>query len=131
MKANRKFVNNDAGVGAVLGVVLMVAITVAIAGTVYYLVSDYEFYRKNIDYNIFIGKFESVKPFNMGYTYNFFYVIIGNHSLYLTEFEQEYFTDTNYLCQYLGYNVSITVKCLTYDFPEVPKYKLIDINIIN
>lgn len=40
MKANRKFRNKD-GVSAVIGVILMVAITVAIAATVYVYVSQY------------------------------------------------------------------------------------------
>ncbi len=35
MKANRKFVEEDSGVSAVIGVILMLAITVAIAATVY------------------------------------------------------------------------------------------------
>ncbi|MEA3458301.1 MAG: type IV pilin N-terminal domain-containing protein [Candidatus Thermoplasmatota archaeon] len=40
MKANRKFVEgNEEGVSAVIGVILMVAITVAIAATVYVYVS--------------------------------------------------------------------------------------------
>jgi len=41
MKANRKFVEeeNDEAVSAVIGVILMVAITVAIAATVYYYVT--------------------------------------------------------------------------------------------
>jgi flagellin-like protein len=39
MKANRKFVEGDEGVSAVIGVILMVAITVAIAATVYVYVS--------------------------------------------------------------------------------------------
>jgi flagellin-like protein len=39
MKANRKFVNEEEGVSAVIGVILMVAITVAIAATVYVYVS--------------------------------------------------------------------------------------------
>ena len=39
MKANRKFVEGDGGVSAVIGVILMVAITVAIAATVYVYVS--------------------------------------------------------------------------------------------
>jgi len=40
MKANRKFVeSNEEGVSAVIGVILMVAITVAIAATVYVYVS--------------------------------------------------------------------------------------------
>ena len=39
MKANRKFVDSEEGVSAVIGVILMVAITVAIAATVYVYVS--------------------------------------------------------------------------------------------
>ncbi len=39
MKANRKFVEGDEAVSAVIGVILMVAITVAIAATVYVYVS--------------------------------------------------------------------------------------------
>ena len=39
MKANRKFVNGEEAVSAVIGVILMVAITVAIAATVYVYVS--------------------------------------------------------------------------------------------
>lgn len=39
MKANRKFVNGEEAVSAVIGVILMVAITVAIAATVYMYVS--------------------------------------------------------------------------------------------
>ena len=39
MKANRKFVEGEEGVSAVIGVILMVAITVAIAATVYVYVS--------------------------------------------------------------------------------------------
>jgi len=39
MKANRKFVEHDGAVSAVIGVILMVAITVAIAATVYVYVS--------------------------------------------------------------------------------------------
>ena len=39
MKANRKFKNEDEAVSAVIGVILMVAITVAIAATVYVYVS--------------------------------------------------------------------------------------------
>lgn len=39
MKANRKFVNGEEAVSAVIGVILMVAITVAIAATVYIWVS--------------------------------------------------------------------------------------------
>ncbi|MBS3749665.1 MAG: type IV pilin, partial [Candidatus Thermoplasmatota archaeon] len=39
MKANRKFKNKDDAVSAVIGVILMVAITVAIAATVYVYVS--------------------------------------------------------------------------------------------
>ena len=39
MKANRKFVEEDSGVSAVIGVILMLAITVAIAATVYVYVS--------------------------------------------------------------------------------------------
>jgi len=39
MKANRKFVEDDEAVSAVIGVILMVAITVAIAATVYVYVS--------------------------------------------------------------------------------------------
>ena len=39
MKANRKFKENEEGVSAVIGVILMVAITVAIAATVYVYVS--------------------------------------------------------------------------------------------
>jgi flagellin-like protein len=39
MKANRKFVEEDEAVSAVIGVILMVAITVAIAATVYYYVT--------------------------------------------------------------------------------------------
>ena len=40
MKANRKFVDGEEAVSAVIGVILMVAITVAIAATVYVYVSD-------------------------------------------------------------------------------------------
>ena len=39
MKANRKFINEEEAVSAVIGVILMVAITVAIAATVYVYVS--------------------------------------------------------------------------------------------
>ena len=39
MKANKKFVEEDEAVSAVIGVILMVAITVAIAATVYVYVS--------------------------------------------------------------------------------------------
>ena len=39
MKGNRKFVNEEEAVSAVIGVILMVAITVAIAATVYVYVS--------------------------------------------------------------------------------------------
>ena len=39
MKANRKFVEGEQAVSAVIGVILMVAITVAIAATVYVYVS--------------------------------------------------------------------------------------------
>jgi FlaG/FlaF family flagellin (archaellin) len=39
MKANRKFVEGEDAVSAVIGVILMVAITVAIAATVYVYVS--------------------------------------------------------------------------------------------
>jgi flagellin-like protein len=39
MKANRKFVEEKEAVSAVIGVILMVAITVAIAATVYYYVT--------------------------------------------------------------------------------------------
>ena len=39
MKANRKFIEEDEAVSAVIGVILMVAITVAIAATVYVYVS--------------------------------------------------------------------------------------------
>ena len=39
MKANRKFKNEEEAVSAVIGVILMVAITVAIAATVYVYVS--------------------------------------------------------------------------------------------
>ena len=39
MKANRKFINGEDAVSAVIGVILMVAITVAIAATVYVYVS--------------------------------------------------------------------------------------------
>ena len=39
MKANRKFVEGEEAVSAVIGVILMVAITVAIAATVYVYVS--------------------------------------------------------------------------------------------
>lgn len=41
MKANRKFVEKENGVSAVIGVILMVVITVAIAATVYVYVSQY------------------------------------------------------------------------------------------
>ena len=40
MKANRKFVESEEGVSAVIGVILMVAITVAIAATVYVYTSQ-------------------------------------------------------------------------------------------
>jgi len=40
MKANKKFVNEDAGVSAVIGVILMVGITIAIATTVYVYTAD-------------------------------------------------------------------------------------------
>ena len=39
MKANRKFIEGERAVSAVIGVILMVAITVAIAATVYVYVS--------------------------------------------------------------------------------------------
>ena len=39
MKANRKFIEDEEAVSAVIGVILMVAITVAIAATVYVYVS--------------------------------------------------------------------------------------------
>jgi flagellin-like protein len=39
MKANRKFIKEEKAVSAVIGVILMVAITVAIAATVYVYVS--------------------------------------------------------------------------------------------
>ena len=39
MKANKKFIEEDEAVSAVIGVILMVAITVAIAATVYVYVS--------------------------------------------------------------------------------------------
>jgi flagellin-like protein len=39
MKANKKFINEERAVSAVIGVILMVAITVAIAATVYVYVS--------------------------------------------------------------------------------------------
>jgi flagellin-like protein len=39
MKANRKFIDGEEAVSAVIGVILMVAITVAIAATVYVYVS--------------------------------------------------------------------------------------------
>ena len=39
MKANRKFIDGEEAVSAVIGVILMVAITVAIAATVYVFVS--------------------------------------------------------------------------------------------
>lgn len=41
MKANSKFIEKENGVSAVIGVILMVAITVAIAATVYIYVSQY------------------------------------------------------------------------------------------
>ena len=40
MKANRKFIEKEAGVSAVIGVILMVAITVAIAATVFVYVNQ-------------------------------------------------------------------------------------------
>jgi len=39
MKANKKFIENDSAVSAVIGIILMVAITVAVASTVYVYVS--------------------------------------------------------------------------------------------
>ena len=39
MKANKKFVEEEEAVSAVIGVILMVAITVAIAATVYVYIS--------------------------------------------------------------------------------------------
>lgn len=40
MKANRKFLNDDEGVSPVIAVILMVAITVVLAATVFVLVND-------------------------------------------------------------------------------------------
>lgn len=40
MKANRKFVESDEAVSPVIAVILMVAITVVLAATVFVLVSD-------------------------------------------------------------------------------------------
>lgn len=52
MKANRKFIEADEqGVSAVIGVILMVAITVAIAATVYFCVSGM-IYDDGTDYRI-------------------------------------------------------------------------------
>ena len=57
MKANRKFVEEREAVSAVIGVILMVAITVAIAGTVYMYVSG------------MLGGPSTVTP-SVGVTYN-------------------------------------------------------------
>lgn len=51
MKANRKFIENKAGVSAVIGVILMVSITIAISAVTYYYVKQLEhetFCEKNI-----------------------------------------------------------------------------------
>jgi len=53
MKANRKFINKDAGISAVIGVILMVAITIAISCTVYAYISNMMF---NPTFNTFTGK---------------------------------------------------------------------------
>ena len=66
MKANRKFVESEEGVSAVIGVILMVAITVAIAATVYVYTSQMigggttipvptiTFYRSEIDNTLIV-----------------------------------------------------------------------------
>ena len=52
MKANRKFVEEREAVSAVIGVILMVAITVAIAATVYYYVTTIMPGAQKSDYKI-------------------------------------------------------------------------------
>lgn len=76
MKANRKFINKDAGVSAVYGVLLMVAITVAILITVYFYVSN-----MLSDYNAFTitGKIKSMPITTNWYgTHN---IIIDNKTI--------------------------------------------------
>jgi flagellin-like protein len=56
MKANRKFVDSEEAVSAVIGVILMVAITVAIAATVYVYVSGMIGTQQDTTPNITIQK---------------------------------------------------------------------------
>jgi len=48
MKANKKFIENDSAVSAVIGIILMVAIAVAIASTVYVYVSGLSSKQKSV-----------------------------------------------------------------------------------
>lgn len=116
---------NDKGVSEVIGVILIVAITVAIASAVYvFVIYDYD-YSGN-DFIIVTGKLSDVKKIT-DYDY---YITVNNNSYYITQFENSYFTDNYYIDTFLNHNISIVFKMLNKSFGEIPRYRLMDINII-
>jgi hypothetical protein len=123
---------NNFGVSAVIGVILMVAVTVAIAATAYvYLDYVINTYDDKSSYDIFVGYFESIKSVDTGYSWDNQYLVVSNNSIYLTEFEESKFYDVNYLSTFINHNVSIVVKELSYNFPDCPRYRLMDITALS
>jgi len=86
MKSNQKAIEGkkDAGVSAVIGVILMVALTVAIASTTYYFVSGMSAQSQNVAPNIaFIKGEQSITVTSVGssaYAWNTFEIAYENGS---------------------------------------------------
>lgn len=89
------------GVSAVIGVILMIAITVAIAGTVYVYVSGFHTVRVNVDSDdnvIIMGNVTKIKKFynnnlvsfRVWFDYNISYCINGNFDWKLGRFYELY-----------------------------------------
>lgn len=126
MKANRKFVEGKEAVSVVACFILMVAIAVVIAPTVYVSVTRMLYQAVENSYWVFDGYFESMKVVD---TYDL-YIVVDDNPIFLTQFEYSYMVE-DYMMMFLGHNVSLEVKCLSYDFPNPPEYRLLDIDILN
>lgn len=119
MKSNRKFIETKAGVSAVIGVILMVAITVAIAGTVYIYISQMISVPSNdLHTPLFIEvTYEEVNFTGILYgfyedEYNVDPIFIGNHTLEPVFIR---YADERYLYHLIGYDITLILICVNYD----------------
>jgi len=115
MKQIKKLINKKAGASAIIGVILMVAMSVAIAATVFIYVNDLHFDYKETETVYKTGVLQGYSDYSDGCRT----IYMNNENFTLT------YTDIDYLTNFIGQNITLTLETYysgDYDYKYIGAY---------